>query len=925
MQKLPKPQLLDDVHPKTSGLLDPATQLIDAIMDGITTFSLVCNILQVIVIAHKLHTTAREIRSSATGSTANYNGFHIICRSIEENVASISKSSNDDTLRDMANECKTLVRAHRNCIPSVPLGKKIGYSRAIYMACLAYYKRKEFDESQQRIEKMAQRISESYLKSMLERVHENTDDMKRSLTAIKQNMSTMEKQLHETQFLSTTGLWAPVSTKNSVNILSEWLRKQKDDRIYLKCMRALYYGHIKLREGKIHKAHRDTFRWIFEEDGKHPGEKLKFRDWLRMQEPTGNLFWISGKPGSGKSTLMKFMASSPQLKENLKVWSEGQPVLLVTHYFWRTGSDLQKTLGGLMRSLLYQILDKNLNLVREIFPGKEWASVGSKYEFSMERLKDALETTLGRVGEENLRIFIMIDGLDEFDDRPDQASQSQETENAEKLIDFLTIFEGFSHVKICVSSRPYEEFRVRYGCPDRSLAVHDMTRDDIQSYIEDKLSKNSKFLELSSQDDQYFRIVQEMVHTAEGVFIWVELALRTLLRGIDRCHDSHTLLQRLRDIPPELGELYDTIIASIDGHDRKIAARPFLLAVGDPRTLINHYFQDEAVRHRAELQETFSLGCLQDTLEDMTSAINERCRSLLTVSRSRYDRSSGRMKSMIHDTVQPIHRTLAEHISRPNVREMLMKQAGTIHDEIWYFCEAQIVVLKAAMWMAKGEHIHDRKGPTFAWRTVSSIFREALWLGPEPISKFCDEIHELIRQWISEGKLELKEISYLFFTLDKWWHSYPLSVVPTNSHLYIEYGTFSWDHVLNALRYEGDREHNMLQSTATEILILLLSNRSCIRTAAWFDILEFFLENGAEPNASSQYTPNTPWAIFVMDLLKSQTKLFRNKTILSLTLKALLSRGADLTAICHAHFSVDRVAGLYIQHLPEAMSLGRHV
>jgi ABC-type thiamine transport system ATPase subunit len=57
------------------------------------------------------------------------------------------------------------------------------------------------------------------------------------------------------------------------------------------------------REERILEAHEKTFRWIFKDS--------PFKHWLESKTGS-NLFWISGKAGSGKSTLMKLQAGSGQ-------------------------------------------------------------------------------------------------------------------------------------------------------------------------------------------------------------------------------------------------------------------------------------------------------------------------------------------------------------------------------------------------------------------------------------------------------------------------------------------------------------------------------------------------------------------------------------------------------------------------------------
>ena len=57
------------------------------------------------------------------------------------------------------------------------------------------------------------------------------------------------------------------------------------------------FAEIDDRREQVQDAHRETFRWIFQSD-----HETGFAKWL----PSGDgIFWIHGKPASGKSTLIK--------------------------------------------------------------------------------------------------------------------------------------------------------------------------------------------------------------------------------------------------------------------------------------------------------------------------------------------------------------------------------------------------------------------------------------------------------------------------------------------------------------------------------------------------------------------------------------------------------------------------------------------
>ena len=60
------------------------------------------------------------------------------------------------------------------------------------------------------------------------------------------------------------------------------------------------------RSDRISRAHQDTFQWIYASRSDLQKSELQFNSFADWLEGDDNLYWITGKPGSGKSTLMKF-------------------------------------------------------------------------------------------------------------------------------------------------------------------------------------------------------------------------------------------------------------------------------------------------------------------------------------------------------------------------------------------------------------------------------------------------------------------------------------------------------------------------------------------------------------------------------------------------------------------------------------------
>ncbi|KAF7555302.1 hypothetical protein G7Z17_g2296 [Cylindrodendrum hubeiense] len=124
------------------------------------------------------------------------------------------------------------------------------------------------------------------------------------------------------------------------------------------------------REYRINDAHRNTFHWIFE-----PPEQSVHRPWSNfeswLQGDNDRLYWITGKAGSGKSTLMKFIVHEDQCLRSLKRWSGNLPLVVTRFYFWNSGSQDQMSQEGLLRSILHDALSQRPQLIPSVL-ARRW-------------------------------------------------------------------------------------------------------------------------------------------------------------------------------------------------------------------------------------------------------------------------------------------------------------------------------------------------------------------------------------------------------------------------------------------------------------------------------------------------------------------------------------------------------------------------
>ena len=101
---------------------------------------------------------------------------------------------------------------------------------------------------------------------------------------------------------------------------------------------SLAFSSLQDRQEAIPQAYADTFEWIFQQQ--KPGDRTashpSFRSWL--EGDTQEIYWITGKPGSGKSTLMKFLTTHRKVREHLSVWAGSVPAIVASFYSWNAGT-----------------------------------------------------------------------------------------------------------------------------------------------------------------------------------------------------------------------------------------------------------------------------------------------------------------------------------------------------------------------------------------------------------------------------------------------------------------------------------------------------------------------------------------------------------------------------------------------------------
>lgn len=127
---------------------------------------------------------------------------------------------------------------------------------------------------------------------------------------------------------------------HAINENMQALRKQAAPlATEFRILDSLYFEQMHTRHATIKPSYADTFAWIFDDDTTH------FKSWLRRDS---GLFWVRGKAGSGKSTLMKFLSDHSQTPAILEQWAGAKRLVTASFYFWNAGSAMEKSHEGLL-------------------------------------------------------------------------------------------------------------------------------------------------------------------------------------------------------------------------------------------------------------------------------------------------------------------------------------------------------------------------------------------------------------------------------------------------------------------------------------------------------------------------------------------------------------------------------------------------
>ncbi|OJD31717.1 ankyrin repeat protein [Diplodia corticola] len=343
------------------------------------------------------------------------------------------------------------------------------------------------------------------------------------------------------------------------------------------CLESLAFAEQLQRQDEVLTAKLNgTCRWL-----------LTHHDYLEWLAKRQGLLWIQGNPGVGKSTAMKFIV------DDVKARSRVTSHLVISFFFHGRGASIQKSVIGLYRSLLNQLLAKAPGLLSELTktfqercdqmgrPGKDWNwGEGELHQFIKEKLP--------KLSRER-PITVCVDALDECG----KEAAIRLVAYAKDLLAQASSVGG--SLKICFACRRYPRLNL---CTNFTIWVEEENSLDIHSVVSTHLPED---LSTEAKDE----LVEKISQKARGVFQWAVLVASQVMQLHMGGERVQVIKRRIDEIPPELHQLYGKLLSTFSSaEDRAHTLKLFQWLCFSRNPLSAHQLQhalaiDAAMPHKS--------------------------------------------------------------------------------------------------------------------------------------------------------------------------------------------------------------------------------------------------------------------------------------------------------------------------------------
>ncbi|PYI35021.1 hypothetical protein BP00DRAFT_315786, partial [Aspergillus indologenus CBS 114.80] len=679
-------------------------------MEPVTVIGLVGSVVQFIEIGFKIVKTGQRIYQSASGSTQqnehlstmNARFQQVVVRLRQEKDSQTTLREDERALRELCVECCSVSEELQQLLETlrVTTGRN-RYLQTAKVMCTDWWKKGRKEELQTKLAGY-----EGQLKLFLEssdrldfrkRLDELIQDGQSShaeMTLLQDNVAVLRQALATTALIQT-------EIRNKVQHLVTLSEKAALNVRSTSVLDALWFKEMRDRFNEVDTAHGATFTWLLDSHAHKTDTATNDllqqtrETFLRWLETGSGTFHISGKPGSGKSTLMKYLCQHNATTKHLQQWSGAKALIVARFFFWKPGTPLQRSFRGLVRGVMHSVLSQSLELIPLLFP-KQWRAALDGLRPAIEDDSEVL-AAFGKLRETDAiystrRIALFIDGLDEFEgDRALMISTLQDWVSRQP-----------SDVKVCVSSWEDIEFQEAFRAGLR-LRLHQVTHGDILGFVRGRLNSIERYATLGSER-QRKSFENTMAEKSEGVFLWVKLVVENVKHGIISGDRLQNLITYVYSLPNALEELFVTILVAIEKEDPRSAYALISMVLNSPQnwpvfrlSFLPDYLDDHDFAMSSG-HGSYTMTEIVSRLEQVRMMVYGKCGGLLEIVRTS-GTGTGLNQRMLdnptfHTTVALTHRSIHEFFFHDKAHGR-MKYYTKDFDVLDAFCQTLLAHIKS--------------------------------------------------------------------------------------------------------------------------------------------------------------------------------------------------------------------------------------
>lgn len=587
---------------------------------------------------------------------------------------------------------------------------------------------------------------------------------------------------------------------------------------------------------------------------------------------------------------MKWISGHHRTASVLRQWGGQHDVMVASHYFWHNGTHTQKSQQGLFQALLYHVMRSAPQLVDRICSTHQISQA-----WDMSELK-AMIQALGEETNLDMKFCFFVDGLDEYSGAE------------EDIIEAIHCLALSDNIKVCVSSRPWPAFRAEWGSSIQTLLVQEFTRDDMNKYIREVLEGDQRFRLLASNDLRYYDLVAQVSQRASGVWLWVHLVVRDLLRDMRDQEPYSQLLSRLNSIPKDLKAYFEDIIQRIDPIHQSVSAQIFLLVSAAVSPLSILALKNLETWHSVDLVLKMDVSPapddeIEDAFREWQPRLQNRCRDLLKISKS----TDGTETSILKYRVDFLHRTVRDFL-RENHQEELRARAPAEFDPHVTLSRMMLVFVKKM----QVRRFRDKLGLLVA--LVDEMLLYAWSVEQDLADRFTtirqtELLDDLDRTMSSHGRNERRHWSnardspkddYQEPWFEAGMSTFTALAIQAHLHLYVEHCMLRDPSLVKKKAGRPLLDYALRPKRVTPV-VLPYNLRIDI---PWLDttLIQTLVERGADPNKEVYIYDRhrqglTPWILFLMSCQKHWNDWSHAvKGYAYVSVKILLQHGANASA-----------------------------